>query len=89
MVVTTEVTFSATCRRASSQCRSVVAQYQVPSTSQVATSRPSIPCTCWSRINALRLPRRVATYRVKGMLPKIITTTATQCTAGMSHLARD
>ncbi|MNZ21214.1 hypothetical protein D3C78_382800 [compost metagenome] len=31
----------------------------------------------------------VATYRANGILPRIITTTATQCTAGMSHLARD
>ncbi|MNJ52228.1 hypothetical protein D3C77_475530 [compost metagenome] len=61
MVVTTEVTFSATWRSASSQCRSVVAQYQVPSTNQVANSMASKPWTCWSLIKALRLPRRVDT----------------------------
>ena len=35
------------------------------------------------------MPRRVATYRVKGRPPKIISTTATQCTAGWVQLASD
>ncbi|MNE40228.1 hypothetical protein D3C80_1342270 [compost metagenome] len=35
------------------------------------------------------MPRRVATYKANGRLPRIITTTATQCTAGAVHLARD
>ncbi|MOA36780.1 hypothetical protein D3C78_1583240 [compost metagenome] len=50
---------------------------------------PSKPCTCWSRSNALRLPRRVATYRVKGRLPRIMNSTATQCTAGCDQLASE
>ncbi|MNG25584.1 hypothetical protein D3C84_1104650 [compost metagenome] len=40
-------------------------------------------------ISARRLPRRVATYRVNGRLPRIMMTIATQCTAGCVHLARD
>ncbi|MCY1377980.1 hypothetical protein D9M69_655800 [compost metagenome] len=39
--------------------------------------------------NALRLPRKVATYRVKGRLPSIMNSTATQCTAGCAQLASD